>query len=679
MRYFYALLCNGCSIKRFPHFFLEKITRLQEMGVIQKDSDFVQLKEGYIIGSIEVTHNAIYVHNLIHEESFVLEDSSSYPIRNGKKRASFKMASKFNFLAPNDIILAAHRVKSTHKIRTKHHKKQAKRKLQFLSLLYHSNHTILATLTLNKGYIRAIELFSPYNKSIEIRASQKSLKALPPQCVLKLNSAGEVLQVLGTLDDAHIDEAIALHFYHVDEYFSKQALLLAESFGDSVDSTMYPERIDLRKLSFCVIDPIDAKDHDDAIYFDSKHSTLYVAIADVSEYVSPQSELDKQAQERGFSLYFPNRVVPMLPFSLSSGICSLKENEDRLALVWKIKLNNNAEIQQCELFEALIRVQASMSYEEVESLLHTLDSNKSHTPHQSKISHPQIASWLISYLPYVRAHKKSRLKKGYDFHTQEISLILDEQACIAQLLYKSHNLAHSIIEESMLLANVASANMLLTEQIPQALFRIHPAPKQERIHELFWDLEQLGFTSSSKDLHTQILEIQQKAYEHHIGEVVDQMIIQSLKKASYSSQNCGHFGLGFEHYTHFTSPIRRYSDLIIHRILKALIRKDKHLHFLYDGIQALAQTLNSRQKHIKRAQQIFYDIKIMRFAKQMLQSGPFKIRALVINEVSHAIALDTIPQAKILLPYTLPRFQIIEAEVTDIQLAQGIIYAHPCD
>ena len=652
MIYFYALIANGT--KQIPRSFHNAFTKLQEYNVLETQGNIHKLKSDFVIGSVEVMPN-----KKVFIKSFRETDSGDLLLERGR-HYRFKKG---------DIVLAQ-------KVKSKKQRRWMKKKAGLIAVLYATKPYAIAVLVMKKGQILALELESRGKKGryLELKLSQKSLKALPKHCVVKVEVAsGNIVEVFGVLEDANIDEKIALSTYNRTYDFSPSSNEFALSFGDGVDRAMYPNRVDLSHLPFCVIDPIDAKDHDDAIYFDVKSRTLYVAIADVSEYVSFNSELDKEAKKRGFSLYFPHKVLPMLPFALSSGICSLKQNELRLAMVWEISLNTKAEVKKSKLFEALIQSHANVSYEEIESFL----QNKSAQLPDS------ITQWLKAYVPFVKKCRKNRLNVGFDFKSEEIKLKLNESMEILSWQQSTQSLAHSIIEESMLLANVESAKML-----DSGIFRIHPPPKLERVDELRWDLESMGYeVPRTQDIHTLITQIQAQADEKDKAKIsqnnnqraiVDGLMIKSLSKATYSSKPLAHFGLGFESYTHFTSPIRRYSDLIVHRILKAMLHKDKNLPFLLESCNAITHELNLKEKQIAQIESYFYHFKMLRYAKRLLDKG-LRCEILVSRDEGEGVALNVIPQVKITLDRFMPRFSVVEVEIMEVDLLTMSVYAKVLD
>ncbi len=466
-----------------------------------------------------------------------------------------------------------------------------------------NNYQVVFTKKIN-GKIIAIDIKTGLQSTIA--ASAKSLKQLPPRTVLKIDSqTSSIVDVLGVLDDSRVDEKISLALYDKREDFSKKSELEAKSFGNFVDKKMYPNRLDLTHLPFCTIDPTTAKDFDDAIYYDVKNSILYVAIADVSEYVFYQGSIDKDAKQRGFSIYFPHKSIPMLPRALSENLCSLKPNEDRLAFTFKITLDpKTLKVVNEELFESIINSKRRFDYDEVDKILSLKEYCK---------DDKEIVDFLLPLNKVAKRIRKQRLQKGYDFHSSDIRALLDNEQNLLKTFKEIETPSHSLIEECMLLANKAAAKML-----DYGIFRVHEPPSYDEIAKLLEQIAKLGiFVKFRADLHSMINEIQQKARELDILEEIDMLIIRAQKQARYSAKNIGHFGLGFEKYTHFTSPIRRYSDLTLHRLLKSIIKKDKKLkEFLLKDIESLCEKISELQRQSDKVAYDFMDRKYARWAKK---------------------------------------------------------------
>lgn len=439
-----------------------------------------------------------------------------------------------------------------------------------------------------------------------VAASKKSIKALPLHTVVKIDNSSEmIVEVLGVLEDARVDEKISLALFNKKEEFSKEALNEAKSYGDSVDKSLYPERVDVTHLPFCTIDPVSAKDFDDAIYFDKEEFTLYVAIADASEYVSIFSALDEEAKERGFSIYFPHKSIPMLPRPLSENICSLKPNENRLAFISKIKLDaQSLEPLSEELFEGVIHSQKRYTYEQIDRFLHNDFS-------QQDSVDAQILEYLLPLANLTARLRKKRLQKGFEFKNPDTRLEIDEAHNLVETHLEVDTPSHQLIEDCMLLANKATAKMF-----EMGIFRVHEEPDMAKIEELLSNLASIGLdVKPARDIHKLFVEIQTKASEMGLASEVDKLLIKSQKQASYKSHNLGHFGLGFDKYTHFTSPIRRYSDLTLHRLLKAIIQKDeKKLGFVLENIEATTTKISDLEREATKVEWDFMDRKFARWA-----------------------------------------------------------------
>ena len=490
--------------------------------------------------------------------------------------------------------------------------------------------------------------------STVLKASQKSLKALPLGSVLKIeNTNNEILEVLGHIDDESIDEKISLALFNKNSEFDETCIEEALANGDEVDASMYPNRVDLRYLSFCTIDPIHAKDFDDAIYYDEKKRELYVAIADVSEYVFAYCAIDKEARHRGFSIYFPHISIPMLPRPLSENICSLKPNLDRLTYCFKITFNQNNEICKEELFEAIINSKRRFHYDEVDELL-------------EKKSNLGELSWIYKLFNLTQILRKERLKNAFEFKTEELRMFLDENLSLKSTFYEKDTPSHGLIEDCMLLANKAAAKMLGEVGI----FRNHAPADDKKIAKLLEELSMLGIDVNYKNnLSELIRDVQALADELDIRAEVDKLIIKAQKKACYASENGGHFGLGFDKYTHFTSPIRRYSDLILHRLLKARQRGDLKLYeYLLLNIQSTCENLSLLEREADKVAYDFMDRKFARWAKRHI-GGVFNAFISENDTLSIAKLDDEIKGAEIILEHNKSnllqkvKVQIVEADI----------------
>ena len=541
--------------------------------------------------------------------------------------------------------------------------KKSRQSAKILAVLEPANETSLVYL---KRFGQAVLGVNIQNGlSLALKASQKSLKALPLGTLLKINNANnEITEVLGLITDPNIDEKISLAIYNKKDEFTPACEDEARAWGDTVDPSMYKERVDLQHLPFCTIDPDDAKDFDDAIYYDTSKNELYVAIADVSEYVSAFSATDKEAKNRCFSIYFPHKSVPMLPRTLSENICSLRPDEPRLAFTFKISLNDDLSVKKEELFSAIIKSKKRFTYNEVDKIL----ENKSGCEQG-------ILDWLLPLHKITQRLKQIRLKKGFDFRSKELKMSLNDDGLIASTHFESETPSHALIEDCMLLANKAAAKM-----ISKGVFRNHAPADIKKINFLLDDLATLGIEAQyESDLAAMIAKIQSKANELGIREDADKLIIKAQKRAEYSHTSSGHFGLGFETYTHFTSPIRRYSDLTLHRLLKAQLAKDDKLYnYLLEGIEATCEELNIKEREADKVAFDFMDRKFARWAEQNIG----KDFICYISEISEPLIArldDELKGARIILPnFTCPllsrvRVRIISSDIASAKIIGKVV------
>ena len=541
--------------------------------------------------------------------------------------------------------------------------KKSRQSAKILAVLEPANETSLVYL---KRFGEAVLGVNIQNGlSLALKASQKSLKALPLGTLLKINNANnEITEVLGLITDPNIDEKISLAIYNKKDEFTPACEDEARAWGDAVDPSMYKERVDLQHLPFCTIDPDDAKDFDDAIYYDTSKNALYVAIADVSEYVSAFSATDKEAKNRCFSIYFPHKSVPMLPRTLSENICSLRPDEPRLAFTFKISLNDDLSVKKEELFSAIIKSKKRFTYNEVDKIL----ENKSGCEQG-------ILDWLLPLHKITQRLKQIRLKKGFDFRSKELKMSLNDDGLIASTHFESETPSHALIEDCMLLANKAAAKM-----ISKGVFRNHAPADIKKINFLLDDLAALGIEAQyESDLAAMIAKIQSKANELGIREDADKLIIKAQKRAEYSHTSSGHFGLGFETYTHFTSPIRRYSDLTLHRLLKAQLAKDDKLYnYLLEGIEATCEELNIKEREADKVAFDFMDRKFARWAEQNIG----KDFICYISEISEPLIArldDELKGARIILPnFTCPlltrvRVRIISSDIASAKIIGKVV------
>ncbi|WP_024955383.1 RNB domain-containing ribonuclease [Sulfurospirillum arcachonense] len=545
------------------------------------------------------------------------------------------------------------------------HTKQGRPKAKVILIAQRKHDTSIVYTKIQHKRVVGINIKNKFAQ--DIAASQKSLKQLPEGSVLKINNeTGSIEEVLGVLSDPRVDEKISMELFEKTEFFSEEAELEAKAHGDYVDKSFYPNRIDLTHLPFCTIDPVDAKDFDDAIYFDEKECALYVAIADVSEYLFDMGNIDKEAKMRGFSIYFPHKSIPMLPRSLSENICSLKPNEDRLAFTFKITLDKTTyEPIKEELMNAIIHSQRRYTYDEIDKFL---DNDFS----KAKAIDKDIWKYLSPLNEFLKKVREKRLKDSFEFRSTEIRMKIDEHQNLLETYTENQTLSHSLIEDCMLLANKAAA-----KRLDYGIFRTHGDPSFEKIEKLLNDLVLVGISVKfNPNIPMLIKQIQEKADAIGIREEVDKLIIRSQQKAVYEPENKGHFGLGFDSYTHFTSPIRRYSDLTLHRLLKSdLEHNKKRKEYLLKNIDSLCEQISNLERESDKVAWDYMDRKYARWASERIGED---VKAIVTDVTKSPVAKlqDEVIGARIfLLDEDAELFDKVIVKIVEADIATSRIYA----
>ncbi len=402
----------------------------------------------------------------------------------------------------------------------------------------------------------------------------------PPS--LHSQPVGRVSEVLGEIDDAGMEIEIAVRKYEVPHEFSPATLAAAAALPDKLRPADRKHRVDLRDVALVTIDGEDARDFDDAVYAEpfkrgrGKSAVagwrLIVAIADVSHYVKPGEALDEDAYERATSVYFPRRVIPMLPEKLSNGLCSLNPDQERLAMVCDMLVLEDGLIEAYQFYPALIESHARLTYNEVAAML--LNSRGPQAANRA-----DLLPHLLHLHEVYRALLKQRNKRGaIDFETTETQIVCDDNGRIERIVPRTRNEAHRLIEESMLAANVCAAQFIAAAEHP-CLYRVHEGPTPEKRVALQAMLRSLGVSVHLSDdpKPAEIAAIAHATQDRPDAQQIHMLLLRSMQQAVYTASNNGHFGLAFDAYTHFTSPIRRYPDLLVHRVIKALLA-GRHYH-----------------------------------------------------------------------------------------------------
>ena len=394
---------------------------------------------------------------------------------------------------------------------------------------------------------------------------------------------GRVTEVLGEIDDPGMEIEIAVRKYEVPHRFSSETLAQAAALPEKIRPADRRHRIDLTDVPLVTIDGEDARDFDDAVYCEPAKIgrvkspngwRLVVAIADVSHYVKPGEPLDEDAYERATSVYFPRRVIPMLPEKLSNGLCSLNPDVERLAMVCDMLIGADGEVQAYQFFPALICSHARFTYTEVAAIL-------ANTRGPEAARRSELVPHLLHLHEVYRVLLKQRVQRGaMDFETTETQIVCDENGRIEKIVPRTRTEAHKLIEEAMLAANVCSADFIARAKHP-SLYRVHegPTPEKRTLLQNYLKALGLGLSVSEEPHPKEYQAIAAATKDRPDAQQIHTMLLRSMQQAIYTGTNAGHFGLAYEAYTHFTSPIRRYPDLLVHRVIKALLT-GKRYHLL---------------------------------------------------------------------------------------------------
>lgn len=464
--------------------------------------------------------------------------------------------------------------------------KRGRKEGAMVEVLQRANHLVVGRYFEEAG----VAFVSPQNKRVsqdilipksmegDAQSGQYVVAEITKQPDRHTQPIGKVVETLGEQAAAGMAVEIAIRSHEIPADWPDEVLEEVNSFIDEVKEEDKCHREDIRHLPLVTIDGADARDFDDAVYCEPQGSgwRLLVAIADVSHYVHPGTAMDDEALNRGNSVYFPQRVVPMLPEILSNGLCSLNPKVDRLCIVCELHISKQGKVKRHRFFEGVMSSAERMTYDKVASIIVGKNTGlrkeyKDITPHLENL-----------YKLYMLLNKHRRKHGVLDFRTVETYFEFDEDHGVSAIHALERNDAHRLIEEFMLAANIAAAELLLAKEIP-ALYRVHEVPMASKLEDLHAFLGELGLqigggeTPTAKDYANLIERVKDREDAH----LIETVLLRSMQLAAYSENNIGHFGLAFPAYTHFTSPIRRYADLIVHRAIRHLIRNKNATGFLY--------------------------------------------------------------------------------------------------
>jgi len=431
----------------------------------------------------------------------------------------------------------------------------------------------------------------------------------------KRNPIGSITKILGRHSDARIDSDLIIESHGLPKIFPPEVLKEAKNLPEKVQQGAIHNRKDLRNLTTVTIDGEKAKDFDDAVSaqrLPDRLIRLWVHIADVGHYVPWNGALDHEAIKRGTSVYFPDRVVPMFPEKLSNQICSLNPNENRLTLTCQMDFDTDGTRTSYQVYESVILSEARMTYTQVKEILH--GKPRFEHPHSKNI----IALLQILEDLSQRLYQKRRRRGSIDFDLPEPEIILDLQGQVSDILRQERNIAHRIIEECMLAANETVAEHLTHLEIPM-VFRVHEEPDADKMRGFNEFIQPFGLVLKGiNNLKPHSLQkLLDQAQGTPFEKLINHILLRCMKQARYSTEKKGHFGLAAEHYTHFTSPIRRYPDLIVHRLLKEVLSQgslaSKKIKQLENFLPGMAKHSSEREREAMEAEREAVDFKKARF------------------------------------------------------------------
>ena len=474
------------------------------------------------------------------------------------------------------------------------------------------------------------DIYIPFKYSGKAKRGHAVITEITAYPMKNRNPEGRITEIIGYPDNPDVEIDIVLRKYDIPSKFPIDVLKEADAVQKEVTDDEITGRLDLRDKNIVTIDGEKAKDFDDAVYVERLNNGNYmlgVHIADVSHYVKEGNTLDNEAFKRGTSVYFPDRVIPMLPFQLSNEICSLKPKVDRLTLSALMEFDKYGELIDYRFDETVINSKERMTYTDVAEILNEVQSSK------LKVSSMELKerySYLLKDFYLMRelceVLREKRMRRGsIDFDLPEPYIILDLMGKPENIIKAERNIAHKIIEEFMLVANETVAMHFMKQEIP-ALYRVHDEPDQSKIIELSEFVSNFGYHLKIPVFKKGIeSKFHPKRFQELLNSIkgkpeellISTITLRHMKQARYSPENIGHFGLAFENYTHFTSPIRRYPDLIVHRLLKEIIKKKhipkKRLDIWEERLPKIAQHSSEKERTADAAENDIVELKRVQF------------------------------------------------------------------
>ncbi len=431
----------------------------------------------------------------------------------------------------------------------------------------------------------AQDIFIPNDGLLEAVEGQIVLVEILHRPNKRTSSIGKVVEIIGDYLSPGMEIDSAIHAFGIPNEWDESLTEQLATISDELIPADYEGRKDLRSMNLVTIDGEDSKDFDDAVYAKKRKKgwRLVVAIADVSHYVPANSPLDQEAHKRGNSVYFPQRVIPMLPEKLSNGLCSLNPLVDRLCMVCDMSIDETGKLERTQFYDAVMNSQARLTYNQVNDIL-TNEASEHREAFKNVIPDIEELNSLYQVLKLARAERGA-----LEFETTETRIVFDDERKIEEIVPVVRNDAHKLIEECMLMANVATARYLKYHKLPM-LYRVHDRPTEAKLDSLRTFLGDFGVQLGGREEPTALdfaavaEAVKGQPYQH----LVQTVLLRSMKQAVYSPDNKGHFGLNYEHYAHFTSPIRRYPDLLIHRAIRYVWTKLPAEEFSYSESEMIS-------------------------------------------------------------------------------------------